>query len=280
MRSLLHLPNELLLLVIHDLPHKLDVECVARTFNKRLYALCVPLLEERIAYVKNSKRVVDVFTSRGVRIIAATGYEFNFCFYKNSGINRQSWGPLALPAAVDYTHPIGSIDFLDLQGDFYWLQPTNYDHDAEEDEEERITVGLARLQAQAMELDLSLPATFMQFMGSQNLRSRMPFADGSQWRFTIGPLQTVHARTANWRPFTGVAEYTNVPGAYVVEFLFNYDDCMSWHLYLDRSGMHCVLTGGAQHGSRATNMLFTVIGPHNPGDAELHNRWWMKNVWA
>jgi hypothetical protein len=60
MAHLWDLPIELLALVFRDL-HSLDVECVARSYNKKLYSACLPLIRERIAFTKHAKYIVRVF---------------------------------------------------------------------------------------------------------------------------------------------------------------------------------------------------------------------------
>lgn len=57
----------------------------------------------------------------------------------------------------------------------------------------------------------------------------------------------------------GADMFEDMPGAYVVEFLYTYNGETSWHLYLGQTGAHCVLVGGTNTFGKGGNMLFTDV---------------------
>jgi hypothetical protein len=47
--------------IFRDL-HPLDIECLARTFNRKVYHICLPFIQDRIASQKHAKRLLDVYS--------------------------------------------------------------------------------------------------------------------------------------------------------------------------------------------------------------------------
>jgi hypothetical protein len=121
MPALLEFPNEILLAIIKILPHSLDVDGLARTFNRRLYAICMPLLAPRIVYIRNAKAIMAVFgpyeviVNRHTHMGEGIYYLFDFLGLVHS------WGLLTALPPADASDPMRRVEFLDLRGDFYWL---------------------------------------------------------------------------------------------------------------------------------------------------------------
>jgi hypothetical protein len=247
MARLLDIPDELLVHIVQCLPHLLDVERMAGTLNKRIYPVCLPLLRARMAQAGNAKRVVELSQLWSAHIYQRhVGWshmheEERETMYDNSGIDQTLWGPYHPIPDIQLDKPLENYEFLELNGDLYWLQDPGEQmhHRFLNDEEDKIARALPRLLAQAAKLGLVVPAEFVRLMGSSTLTTWIPF-DEETIRWTLGRFQSVCLRTSPSGPFEVI------PGAYVVRFLIEYcgtDVFRSWHLYLDQSGTSLVLIG-------------------------------------
>jgi hypothetical protein len=93
--------------------------------------------------------------------------------YDSASINQPPCGRPSSPPSVTYTHPTRNVDFLNLRGDFYWLESTGYIHEINEDHAQaKLYNGFARLQVQVSNLGFALPGTFVRFMNLRTLRDR------------------------------------------------------------------------------------------------------------
>ena len=161
MPNLTDFPVELLHLTLTQL-RAFEVELVARTFNKRLYDICLPFLTRRLVYHRNNQLMRRRFT-----------------FDK-------------LP----------NLDFMDLKGDLRWLSPidmgprrTDLQHNpwARSESEEQDEV--EKLVRTAQRLGLALPEEFLLFMRSQALRTRIP---GDEYTLSLGGLRKCPGAVDKW----------------------------------------------------------------------------------
>ena len=141
MPELASLPAELLRLIISQL-RPFEIERLARTFNKRLYDVSLPLLAQRIAAKRHAGRMIARF-----------GPKVDF-----------EWGPQ-------------NLDTLGLNSDLYWLQPhtseevdEHRDFDVDQDNESRVD----DLVVTTKRLGLTLPIGFVRFMRSQEMQFCIP----------------------------------------------------------------------------------------------------------
>ena len=103
------LPTELVLIIVSFL-RAFEVERLAQTLNKELYAICSPLIASRVAARRSTKRMRSLF---------GTGREFSthmdWGCYSWLGLEAK-YGPFA-------ENLTPNLDFLDLNGDLSWLGP-------------------------------------------------------------------------------------------------------------------------------------------------------------
>ena len=221
------LPKELLHIII-SLLHASEVECVARTFNKEIYSICVPFLTKRLSAKHHAERMIARF-----------GPKENF-----------EWGP-----------HWRNFDALDLNGDLHWLLPlteeeTQKEKDDMEDEDEDwedeygdafekfdrdncpVTTqeDVDDLVATAERLGLALPDEFVRFMRSEELQSRVLCPDYEY--FLLGPDGLRKCP----------ASIDGGAGGYIIRFLClraGMEEPYYWNLYLDPNPLdghgHCVL---------------------------------------
>ncbi|CZR55367.1 uncharacterized protein PAC_05254 [Phialocephala subalpina] len=121
------------------------------------------------------------------------------------------------------------LDFLELNGDLYWLQPPSDDLSAHTwprgtgVSKER----LDELVAQGQRVGIEFPKAFLTLIGSTKLIERF-FLGGDY--FYLGPS------LVKCNP-----EDDNNGGGYVINFLSDQQGCRYWALYLAPGGYHCVL---------------------------------------
>jgi hypothetical protein len=161
MAQIWNLLAELLSLAFRYL-HPVDIECLAQDFNKRVYIVCLPFLQDRIACVKCAKRIMKVFNRQSVHD------DIDFVFSKGeydmrSGL-ANTYGPFSHPPKSP-PNPLANVDFLDLRGDLYWLKPIedlSFDRYYEDDNAmAKITSGLTALIDSATQLGLTIPECFV-----------------------------------------------------------------------------------------------------------------------
>jgi hypothetical protein len=240
------LPTELLVIIIAKL-HYLDAESLARTFSRRLYPLCLPFLRERIAFLRHARAMSNLFDGEGDLI----GHPVDCKKYARSGVSG-SYGSYndfaALPEPYD-------LDFLELNGDMYWLQ--RHDEMAEiedlyeglseyllEEEVEEIMRELDRLLEQASALGLTVPKCFITFMRTHSSYHRL---DKLEWAAPVGKLRKLHVCEGRCpKTQEGDEEGNNRDvkcqrprDGYITAFQ-NTDNFL-YYLYMDTTGTHCVL---------------------------------------
>jgi hypothetical protein len=257
MLHLTNLPIELLTSIVSCL-NQLDAEAAAKTFNKKVYAVCLPFIRERIAFLRHARAMSNLVGEGDI-----VGHTINCQMYAMAGLTK-TYGAYddegLLPEIED-------LDFLDLDGDMYWLEPTDADEsywsssDPEEEtehspspdpeEHEGIDSGLVRLTQQASSLGLTVPDCFVRFMRSAGLRNRMvahPRDLGFQ--LCVGPLRKVHFCRGSVCPRESYGrladgdECKSPRDGYIVKFLEadNADDGYVRHyLLLFADGAHCVV---------------------------------------
>jgi hypothetical protein len=261
-------------LLLHDLlpellPHILqylhvvDIECLARTFNWRLYAACIPKLKNRLAFQRHARRMLDLF---GYYVPGRVSLDCSPVLLDLSlmgGLLAPKYAELpvscSLSDPVTHADPTRNIEFLELNGDLYWLQaprphtgfrggtlPRDY------------TFEITALLEQAATLGLSVPPSFVQFFTDFELRDRMPGFIGEhddvvphRTLFAFEPLETLKLRHAasvgGLAPYDasvhGYPAYETDAHGYVIRFLMNLHNRRRnhWFLYLDTTGAHCVL---------------------------------------
>jgi hypothetical protein len=156
-------------------------------------------------------------------------------------------GPFSQPLEVDQTNPLADLDFLDLHGDLYWLQPINDRIHARfkpVDDADQIAAGLASLTASAVRLGLTVPECFIHFMENAGLRARVPLSDQ---HLTVGPLMKVRIPVPErGTPAPGLPEY-DVTAGYIVTIIQPPQHLFSFapqycYLYLDTTGSHHIFT--------------------------------------
>jgi hypothetical protein len=251
--GLLDLPNELLSSIFEYL-HSLDIECVALTFNKVLYGVCLPLLRHRIASAKHAKYILELFDKE------APGEDpsapFDNGMYSRSGLAGK-YGPYDAPPVVDKKNPINNLDFLDLRDDLYWLQALLDGSGSyiESDRDTRaITASLRALIECTSRLGLTLPKSFVLFMSSICLRLAMPFHTSYKApSFCVGPLMKIRPRNSAVDEIDEV-DSRNMRHGYVVKIFTDQDpfsnQIYTSYLYLDATGACCVLGGELFWGDR------------------------------
>ena len=116
-----NLPEELLLAVISHL-HDFEAEVLARTLNRRLYALCLPCLTHRLRVHRNTRRVICIFGDPSEhRYLYRTVDYFEKCYT----IFKLEWkyDPFVSTEYYDY-----NLDYMDFNGDMrLWTQHKNFE---------------------------------------------------------------------------------------------------------------------------------------------------------
>ena len=235
MLYLMDLPPEVVLDILHHL-RAIDIERVARTFNKSLYSLCLPFLQPLLARKHNARLMRARFANHDD--------PFGYAFERNSVIETiadsicpkydldPNDGPFTLsPGGLSY-------EFMDLHGDFSWLAPLDpvlhevmevYHRGPAASEE-----AIVAIEAQAKKLGLKLPDSFLYFLwAGPRLQRRNPSTSACYYELGPGGLKKCPAHV------DGGA------GGYAVRIYSDQQCCAYWTLYLDPGpeGYHCVLVG-------------------------------------
>jgi hypothetical protein len=228
-RVLLDLPNELLALILSCL-RAFEIEHVAKAFNHRLTAICIPFLHDRIAATKNERRMTRMFTRMETTILE--GIE-EYDLYKQWGLASDLHPPQNLPTMNTFP----CLDYLDLNGNLEWtnlacghkpVSPQDPDYVWFCDPPREAAASRAQMDeliAAARQLSLSLPACFLRFMTDRNMQSRFPDAHNA---FDLGPL-----RRAKCGMF-------DIDG-YMVPFAWDHDYSVHFYLFLDVHGASSVI---------------------------------------
>jgi hypothetical protein len=199
---LLSLPRELLAHVLSYL-RPFEVERVARTFNKTLTPLCIPLLATRATAFRNARAITARFID--LRLDADGALE---AAYARAGL-ADDYGPFSAPALADQDL-FTAFDHLALDGDLHWLAPLD-ERTAKEmaryhpPQAAASAARMAALEKTVCELGLKLPKCFARFMTDHTLQTRVP-SYGAAY-FVLGDLVKLRG------------------GGYVIKF---YSDQQGW----------------------------------------------------
>jgi hypothetical protein len=119
--------------------------------------------------------------------------------------------------------PAPQLDQMSV-GTLQRLQEDQSYADAFAQEQDRLTARLGALAASAQQLGLTLPKAFLRLMASPALRDRIPSCTACYFDLSKKIV-----------PCPGSEE------GYVIRFLNDQQDVLSWYLYLTLQGEHCVL---------------------------------------
>lgn len=124
----------------------------------------------------------------------------------------------------------------ELDDEFGWLlaQPIRVSS-FEDEEDEDFDHGSApveeKLEAIMAEVPVTLPAAFIHFMRTRELRQRIRSCTDCYWS------------VADWAtPTTGVED------GFLIHYLSDSQGCLHWYLYLDPRGNHCVVVSAEAYG--------------------------------
>ncbi|MCJ1326704.1 hypothetical protein MMC10_003369 [Thelotrema lepadinum] len=265
--SLQKLPAELLLQIISYLP-AVTIERFAKTFNKRLTYLCLPLLKDRLAAKHNAKQMATQFGYEPPPHDAKDAVFRNIAdiWSHYRGLKRK-WGPLSFPPPFTKRNPFPCLDFLDLRGEFDWLAPIEdlIDENCQPFEHCRNIMSAedaATLKTQAQQLGLQFPKGFFDFMRTMEEDYHVRSPGGCYFEVPKGGLRKVRYQlptprvegtqdVASGAPPSAPADDTSQPltpqqpsfvDGYVLRFYADQQGCYYWHLFLAASGAgHCVL---------------------------------------
>lgn len=105
-------------------------------------------------------------------------------------------------------YPYEALPPLDealFRGDFGWLAPAKA----------RRKAGAPKVLAAAAQLGLTLPPAFVRFMSEPALQAAVPSCTACEWDPSVAPVPC-----------------SVVPGAYLIRFLRDQQDCLFWYLHL------------------------------------------------
>ena len=254
MVPLLTLPDEVLVNII-SLLRGVEIECLARTFNERITRICLPLIRDRVAARRNKRHMLSLFDVRLPSVDAESLLsEAQFTLY---GLELL-YGPYSVPP-MTIAAPFLNLDYLELNGDLYWL--TALDKETTEEMSQYHDSGwgateeqMNELAGKAKELGLTLPECFVRFMTDKQLPYLVPSAVAAFP--TLGELTKMPLPAKG--NFKGMCSYRSFPDAeiqqapkkdgedrpgqgYAVTFYEDQQGCYYWCLYLDTNGGHCVV---------------------------------------
>jgi hypothetical protein len=179
------LPTELLALIVTHLS-PCGIADLAKIFNRRLYTLCLPSIRRQTSFLGHARDMVDKFDE--IDAVELAGPEIDCDVYACSGLA----GTYGAHDHHGFAPKPRGLDFLDLNGDMYWLQPRldyAWDLPLELQDHEIVIDGLGKLLRQTDALGLTVPECFIRFMRSPELQRLIM---QSSWDFTLGPLRKFH----------------------------------------------------------------------------------------
>ncbi|KAI9714854.1 MAG: hypothetical protein M1820_000143 [Bogoriella megaspora] len=220
------LPPELIIAIASLLPRHDVISLGLRTYNKRLFAACTPMLKRLASAKKFEKRMLESFGSglyEGGRWPHITEY-----IYTKLGFDKK-FGPYVGDKTVT-----GKC-FEPFTGDLQWLQPSKkWDWNSQVREGGRPKV--EDLKTQAAELGVVLPKSFLTWISNGRLMARTSDV--------IGLAGIDHFR--HCRPYIGHELRKCTPrmtdgDAYMVT-IYQEHEGPTWSLYLDTGPEkgHCV----------------------------------------
>ena len=116
------LPTELVLKILSYLAPA-TIERLARTFNKRLYLICLPLLQDRLATQQNTRSMASQFSYRPAPLENDDWMLKTISKIWSRYKQERKSGPFDPPPACNDQNPFVCLDHLNLRGEFDWLAP-------------------------------------------------------------------------------------------------------------------------------------------------------------
>jgi hypothetical protein len=216
------LADEIILYIV-NLVRPRDLENFALV-NRRTYRVANKRLEERRALKRNA-RVMTTRFGTSYRSIGLCAISPGYLLKQRPDLAEKYNCPPDGSAA--------ELDYLELNGDLYWLQPQDaeisaghiWDRGKAASKEQ-----LNELAASAQRVGIEFPPGFLDFMGSNELIERM-YLGGDY--FYLGD-SLVKCNPGD----------DEAGGGYVVRFLSDQQSCGFWNLYMAPGGYHCVVATG------------------------------------
>ncbi|KEZ44949.1 hypothetical protein SAPIO_CDS2319 [Scedosporium apiospermum] len=240
--TVLSLPPEILSQIFSNL-NPFDLASVAKTFNRQFYHAALQVLKPSIPWMQNAQRMCSLFsTSReGLLMPSFPGHIGTFSpdwTHRNVDIPTGDCERFGLnPAKSPYVRcsPPDLRSWMKLDGTFDWLEPLD-EKTAKQMGPHTGPVGARPVAPdwkvddfikQTERLGLTLPQGFDTFLRSEHLHYRIP--SSSAWYFYLD----------------GIIECPSCidggAGGYLVRFYFDQQYCAFSHLYMNKSGNHCIL---------------------------------------
>lgn len=282
------LPTELILKILSNLRTG-TIERLAKTYNKRLVAICQPFLKYRIAQRRNAKRMIALIPPRLDWIGGDDCLNGNIQKLWSHFQLENEWGPIS-PAPRTEQKPFHSLEFLNLRGrytwmlDLEWLDEENlspFEHYRARMTEEQI----ARLKDQAEKLGLEFPKGFFDFMETVEEDWHVSMS-GACSHFHIPESSLMKVKYYLSDPPSRAKEQSgegndgeeveqepqHLVEGYVLQVHEDQQGCGCWSLFLDAGPRddngkiigppgHCVLGGPCR----------PYYGPHNNYNKEFEN---------
>lgn len=229
------------MIIFHLRPQQ--IEKVARTFNRRITALCLPLLMDRVRTARNH---------RSIQRLLGDPKFMDPCQPDFGSHTRFS-----IPE-----RPANHLQYLQMDGHLDWLAPLDkktadqiaadlWRFTLPQDDVETPTIERLRDATRVLEIGHAVPGVFWKFMSDAQLRARIPWS--STTHFFKSPKiyrvpadifvnvekcfvdQTLHANK------TEVERRTRPTRSYILDFHADRMEFTCWFLYLDSEGHHCIL---------------------------------------
>ena len=282
------LPTELILNILSYLRPQ-TIERLAKTFNKRLIPICLPLLEDRIATQRNANRMIATFLHEPETDGWDAALKRNICGIWDHFRLERKWGS-AQPLPSTEKEPFTNLDFLNLRGKFNWLADWSelkeedcvpFEHYRNFMSEEQV----AQLKTQAEKLGLEFPKGFFDFMRIVEEECHVTICGNAYFNVkSTGGLKKVRYRRrkssktgeqiAQGKGDKGVNEgaqhqqneLEEMADGYLLRFYMDQQGCYYWSLFLDAGPDNQNQTSQNQDGTIATTFRpgHCVIG--SPGD--------------
>jgi hypothetical protein len=226
---LFELPADILLIIILYLPGR-AVESIARTYNRRLVALCLslPIVQHRVRERQNERRMLCLFPTRSDEEASQWRYTLNGFDRAFQKLGLNAFGPYSEPPYG--FHPC--LDYMDLCDEVRWMDAmlNGQNHRYEEDQE-TFSAQLVALETRAETLGLKIPRAFLTMMHDARSRGLL-----------FPPCYPIMGELVGIGTADGGA-------GYFVRFCTDMLGTDFWHLYLDAQGGQCVFFSQGSWGS-------------------------------
>jgi hypothetical protein len=178
--SLHSIPNETLTHIVSYLRTR-DIEALAQTYNRIITSICLPLLSAWLALAHNERKMIALFGS-------PIAWDVNGCCEATYASRADELpGTFSLPSS-EPVRRLHALDYFDLSGDLYWLQPLDEDTaramtSYQMGESVFSSKEMKELKDNCQRLGCTLPRGFEQFMTSLELQNRIPSASACYWDY-------------------------------------------------------------------------------------------------